>query len=1230
MKNLRALFATALVLLIVGCGSKSPGDGQGPTQQRLVSKIKFGEQVLDGGGVDGSTGTGTVTFTATEIATATATTIGTQTVTTSATSTHTQVATTTETATATETTTSTNTATQTAATTATGTTTASNTWTDTVTTSRTQSATASVTSTATQSGTITQTVTQTQTGTVIITVTTTNTATATVTSTQTRTVTSSNTTTTTGTLSTVLSTTQTYVLTGTLTSANTATVSNVSWPKNLGKTVTNTTTEYLLGTASKVVTATVTSTSSGSETKTVTARIVGTGTATGSAILTATATRTVGSTYYGAGSKTLTSTKTATGTATQSWTYHPTGTITRNADRRRDPNADAHRYGHQHAHVDAHADGHHHQYRHSDAHAHGDQHGDQHGNRDQHPHRDHHLDRHQDQHADQYGHPHQHRHQHHHHDGDQHQHGDQHRHSDARRDGDRHQHVDPNDDWDRDRDQHGDQHRDQDRNHHVLRAWFCCPGAIDGQVTLGQTHQLADLQGVWCITGDLRVENSSFTDLAGLETLVAVGGNVQVTWNPALTTVNGLNNLKSAHGLGIDSNPSLTSLAGLANLHTLGFDPYINNNSLLPACWTWQLSQQTSRSCSNCMGNVGSGNCGSLPDGFVCQPGATGPGVFEGNLTLYSPGQMSTVGGVTCITGDLRVENSSFTDLAGLETLVAVGGNVQITWNPALTTVNGLNNLKSAHGLGIDSNPNLTSLAGLANLHTLGFDPYINNNSLLPACWTWQLSQQTSRSCSNCMGNVGSGNCGSLPDGFVCQPGATGPGVFEGNLTLNSPGQMSTVGGVTCITGNLRVENSSFTDLAGLETLVAVGGNVQVTWNPALTTVNGLNNLKSAHGLGIDSNPSLTSLAGLANLRTLGFDPYINNNSLLPACWTWQLSQQTSRSCSNCMGNVGSGNCGSLPDGFVCQPGATGPGVFEGNLTLYSPGQMSTVGGVTCITGDLRVENSSLTDLAGLETLVAVGGNVQITWNPALTTVNGLNNLKSAHGLGIDSNPNLTSLAGLANLHTLGFDPYINNNSLLPACWTWQLSQQTSRSCSNCMGNVGSGNCGSLPDGFVCQPGATGPGVFEGNLTLYSPGQMSTVGGVTCITGDLRVENSSFTDLAGLETLVAVGGNVQVTWNPALTTVNGLNNLKSAHGLGIDSNPNLTSLAGLANLHTLGFDPYINNNSLLPACWAQQIAQQTSRTCSNCMGNDGTSTCQGGGGAPGTIFGPCYAGLCRR
>ncbi|MBN2716324.1 MAG: hypothetical protein JXX14_10745, partial [Deltaproteobacteria bacterium] len=165
-----------------------------------------------------------------------------------------------------------------------------------------------------------------------------------------------------------------------------------------------------------------------------------------------------------------------------------------------------------------------------------------------------------------------------------------------------------------------------------------------------------------------------------------------------------------------------------------------------------------------------------------------------------------------------------------------------------------------------------------------------------------------------------------------------------------------------------------------------------------------------------------------------------------------------------------------------CVPGASGPGVYDGSIVIDSENPAILYSGVTCVTGDLSIVGG-VSDLTGLESLQQVWGRLGIFANPALTDVDELSNVTSVGSLEIGNNATLGDLAGLSNLTeiTEANTPYdaliIAENPMLAPCEIWAIEASTGKTCSSCENNTGTGNCGTLPADFVCEPGAVGPGV---------------------------------------------------------------------------------------------------------------------------------------------------------
>ena len=69
--------------------------------------------------------------------------------------------------------------------------------------------------------------------------------------------------------------------------------------------------------------------------------------------------------------------------------------------------------------------------------------------------------------------------------------------------------------------------------------------------------------------------------------------------------------------------------------------------------------------------------------------------------------------------------------------------------------------------------------------------------------------------------------------------------------------------------------------------------------------------------------------------------------------------------------------------------------------------------GCTSVAGDLRVENSELTDLSSLASLHSVSGTLTVAHNPALTELTGLEGLSAVGGLDIRDNAELADIRAL-------------------------------------------------------------------------------------------------------------------------------------------------------------------------------------------------------------------------
>ncbi len=249
---------------------------------------------------------------------------------------------------------------------------------------------------------------------------------------------------------------------------------------------------------------------------------------------------------------------------------------------------------------------------------------------------------------------------------------------------------------------------------------------------------------------------------------------------------------------------------------------------------------------------------GCLPEGinFTTQeqidnfqlnyPGCT---EIEGFVFVYG-NNITNLYGLNVITymwDSLVIDNTSLSNLTGLENLISIENDFLIKHNNGLTSFIGLENLTS---IGSDfqffTNIELTSLEGLEKLTTIGDNLRIGS-------------------------------------------------YVTGNPSLTT---LSGLNGLTSIGGHLIISgNSSLINLTGLEGLTSIGGSLAIgsngTGNPALTTLTGLDGLTFiGGGLYIIYNEALISLTGLGSLQANSLtDLYIYSNSNLEECDVYSICQ---------------------------------------------------------------------------------------------------------------------------------------------------------------------------------------------------------------------------------------------------------------------------------------------------------------------------------------------------
>ena len=196
------------------------------------------------------------------------------------------------------------------------------------------------------------------------------------------------------------------------------------------------------------------------------------------------------------------------------------------------------------------------------------------------------------------------------------------------------------------------------------------------------------------------------------------------------------------------------------------------------------------------------------------------------------------------------------------------------------------------------------------------------------------------------------------------------PVVQPGDVVLRTREEIEAfrAAGITEVTGSVRIGNpdaspTALVDVAGLERLTTVGGQLEILGNPQLRDLSGLAGIRSSAGLTLFRNTALRDLRGLEGLSPqVGGSLAIQNNAALE--------------------NV-DGLCG-LASGFNFL-------VVLDNPALRSLGGLS---GVTAV-GELIVErNDALAGLEGLDGIAVITSQARVGGR-ALVSMGGLRNLRT-------------------------------------------------------------------------------------------------------------------------------------------------------------------------------------------------------------------------------------------
>src|SRR5688572_3336231 len=233
------------------------------------------------------------------------------------------------------------------------------------------------------------------------------------------------------------------------------------------------------------------------------------------------------------------------------------------------------------------------------------------------------------------------------------------------------------------------------------------------------------------------------------------------------------------------------------------------------------------------------------------------------------------------------------------------------------------------------------------------------------------------------------------------------------NFKTNNPG-------CTEIGGSLIIYGDDITNLNGLNGIVSVGFDLNITYTTNLSSLSGLESIRKSSLVTIVENTGLQSLTGLSGLDSIHFTLAISKNLMLI-----NLEGLNSlKFISNTFNVIDNPQLSSLHglDSLEFIGGL----FMKGNPALFNLQGMPML---NTIDYNLALENTQLHNLTGLENINSIN-QVKIFFNPSLSSLSGLDGLTNVLGtMEIKGNATLNSLEGLNSLAFVQDDVLIIGNS---------------------------------------------------------------------------------------------------------------------------------------------------------------------------------------------------------
>jgi len=394
-------------------------------------------------------------------------------------------------------------------------------------------------------------------------------------------------------------------------------------------------------------------------------------------------------------------------------------------------------------------------------------------------------------------------------------------------------------------------------------------------------------------------------------------------------------------------------------------------------------------------------------------------------------------------------------------------------------------------------------------------------------------------------------------------------GSYSSPANFSGFDRLRTIGKSFLITNESN--SSAYETISGFNALESIGENFDTGDYNRLRTISGFSNLEEINGGLNMTNSNLFVIPEFNSLRIVDGD--INFSS------SYAYGDAITRNGFNALeminGNLNISNISKLGE-LSTFPSLN---TINGNLQISSVNILETISGfnnLNTLTGDLIIDSlGSLTSITDFASLTKIN-SLTINNNEKLAAMSGLESLLALDGdLTITNNAAITSV-GTENITSLGGAMIITGNATLSTC-----DARTFRDALSDNGWNGSSEIRNNNSTISC---LCPTGTLDGDYIVDSEEKAEELSGCINTTGNITIQNSELTNLNYFNTIKTIGGN-----------------------LTIQNNDNLTDIYSLSTLEELTGGLSIRNNSALYTCKAENIRDQLI----NDHGWNGTTTIAG-------------------